>query len=186
MVRESVLDETWKEILRRQVRLDEAGDHVHARPLGRHDQVDARGPRHLGQAHDRVLDLARHGHHQVREFVDDHHDVGQPLGLGHRLVVGIDVLVPLFGQLAVSALHLGHDRPERFRRLLGLGDDGREQMRDAVVDRELEHLGVDHRKLDLVRPRIVQDRQDDGVDGHALAGAGGAGNEQVRHLVDAR
>ena len=40
----------------RDVRLDEAGDHVDGRPLGREDEVDADGARHLREAGNRVLD----------------------------------------------------------------------------------------------------------------------------------
>ncbi len=68
---------------------------------------------------------------------------------------------------------------------LGWVTTGEKQVRDAFVDREFEHLGVHHGELDLGGLRIVQDRQDDGVDGNALARAGCAGHEQVRHLVDA-
>ena len=54
-------------------------------------------------------------------------------------------------------------------------------MRDAIVDRELEHLGVDHDEAALLRREPVEQRQDHGVDRHRLARAGGAGDEQVRH-----
>ena len=44
---------------RRQVRLDQAGDDVHRRPLGGEKQVDAHGARHLRQAGDRLFDSLR-------------------------------------------------------------------------------------------------------------------------------
>jgi hypothetical protein len=51
----------------RDVGLDQAGDHVHRRPLRGQDQVDAGGARLLRQARDQLLDL----------LADDHHHVGE-------------------------------------------------------------------------------------------------------------
>ena len=71
---------------RRHVRLDEAGDDIHRRTLGREHQVDAGCARQLGDAHDRVLDVARGDHHQVGELVDDDQQVR--VGLEHALAAG--------------------------------------------------------------------------------------------------
>ena len=59
-----------------EVGLDGAGDHVDRGALGRGDQMDAGGARHLGQALHRALDLLAGDHHQVGDFVHHHHDVG--------------------------------------------------------------------------------------------------------------
>jgi len=48
---------------------------------------------------------------------------------------------------------------------------------------ELDHLGVYEQEFDLIRPRPEQDRGDDGVDAHALARTGRAGNQQVGHTL---
>ena len=63
----------------RDVGLDDAGDDVHARPLRGDDEVDADGAGLLGDAGDRLLDVAGRHHHQVVELVDDDDDVRQPL-----------------------------------------------------------------------------------------------------------
>ena len=55
-------------------------------------------------------------------------------------------------------------------------------MRDALVDRQLEHLRVDQDQAHVARLGLVQQRQDHRVDAHALARAGGAGHQAVRHL----
>ena len=60
---------------RRHVRLDEAGDDVDRRALRGEDEVDAAGPGELGDADDRVLDVARGDHHEVGELVDDDEEV---------------------------------------------------------------------------------------------------------------
>ena len=79
MTRLSASEETAKAMRLGHVGLDDAGDDVDARTLGREHQVDADGARHLGDAHDRLLDVARRHHHQVVELVDDDHDVGELL-----------------------------------------------------------------------------------------------------------
>jgi hypothetical protein len=103
------------------------------------------------------------------------------LGLAH---LGVEA-----GELAhadrrhhpVALLHL-LDRPfERADRLGGLGHDGREEVRDVVVDAELQHLGIDHDHPALLGRQPVEQRQDHAVEADRLARAGGAGDEQVRH-----
>ncbi len=54
-------------------------------------------------------------------------------------------------------------------------------MRDAVIDGEFEHFRIDHDQPALLRRHPVDQRQDHGVDGDRLAGAGGAGDQQMRH-----
>ena len=102
-------------------------------------------------------------------------------GLGHAGVEAVDVADADLGHLLVAVLHLAHRPFQRDDGLLGVGDDGRQQVRDAVVDRQFQHLGVDHDEPALLRLQPVEQRQDHGVDGDRLARAGGAGDEQVRH-----
>ena len=64
---------------RRDVRLDQARDHVDRRPLRREDQVHAGRARLLREARDQFLDLLADDHHHVGEFVDDDDDVRQRL-----------------------------------------------------------------------------------------------------------
>ena len=65
-------------------------------------------------------------------------------------VVGGDVLRARVGEQLVAALHLV-DRPlQRVRRLLHVGDDRQEHVRDAVEGRELDDLGIDHQQAQLV------------------------------------
>ena len=103
------------------------------------------------------------------------------LGFGEARVVAVDVAHAELRHLLVALLHLAHRPFERDHRLLRIGDDRREQMRDAVIDREFEHLGIDHDQPALVGAQPVDQRQDHGVDGDRLAGAGGAGDQQMRH-----
>ena len=103
------------------------------------------------------------------------------LRFGEARVVAVDVAHAELRHLLVALLHLAHRPLQRDHRLLRVGDDRREQMRDAVVDGELEHLRIDHDQPALVGLQPVEQAQDHGVDGDRLAGAGGAGDQQMRH-----
>ena len=81
----------------REIRLDRAGDDVDRGALRRHDEVDAGGARHLGEALDRAFDVLAGDHHQVGHLVDDDDDVGQ------RLERHLLLLVDGLAGLAVEA-----------------------------------------------------------------------------------
>ena len=59
-----------------------------------------------------------------------------------------------------------------------------EQMRDAVVDVQLDDLRVDHDEPDVLGALRIQDRGDKAVDAHALSASGGTGDQQVGTLGD--
>ncbi len=187
IVRESTLRGHLERDARRDVRLDQAGDDVDRRPLRREDHVHAGGARLLREARDQLLDLLADAHHQVGELVDDDDDERQRLGsgasasprrLGTALGVSNGSRIGLPASIASLTLRLkprevahaerapraGSGAPSRRRppqrvgRLLHVGDDRREHVRNAVVDRELEHLGVDHDQPDVARPCLVEQR----------------------------
>ena len=134
MTRESASDEVLKPEPRRHVRLDQTGDDVDGRALRRDHQVDAGRAGELGDAHDRVLDVARGDHHQVGELVDDHQQVRvggvdalrpgrrHEFAAAHLAVEVVDV--PHAGGLhvLVAHVHLAHDPLQRVGRLLRVGD----------------------------------------------------------------
>ena len=60
---------------RREIRLDQAGDHVDAGTLRREHQVHADGARHLRQARDGFFDVGAFQHHQVGQLVDQDQNV---------------------------------------------------------------------------------------------------------------
>ena len=175
----------------RQVGLDDAGDDVGRGALRRDHQVHPDGARELRQPRDRVLDLALRQDHQVGQLVDDDHEerhqrrhLAARLGLGREVVVvGLDVADLLLGEDLVALLHQADGVAQRVGRLLRVADHRRDQVRDAVVHRQLDHLRVDHDELHLVGARREEDRADQRVDHHALARPGGAGDQHVRHLA---
>ncbi len=54
-------------------------------------------------------------------------------------------------------------------------------MRNALVHRQFEHLGVDHDQAHLLRRGLVQQRQHHGVDRDRFTRAGRSGHQQMRH-----
>ena len=101
--------------------------------------------------------------------------------VGDPAVEGEDVAHAQVRHEPVALVHLPHDPLEGDDGLVRLGDDRGQEVRDVLVNRELDHLGVDHDHPELVRPQPVEEREDHGVDGDRLARAGGAGDEQMRH-----
>ncbi len=97
-------------------------------------------------------------------------------------VEAIDVTNTDLRHFLVALFHLPHGPFQRDDGLLGIGDDRREQMRNAVIDRQFEHLRIDHDQAALFRRHAIDERQDHGVDRDRLTRAGGTGHEKMRHL----
>ena len=177
--------------------------------------MHAGGARLLRQAGDQLFDLLAHDHHHVGELVDHDDDVGNRLevrdlgqiagdrigltleqrvldrftGLGgvlHLLVETGDVAYAQRRHQAVTPLHLGDAPAQRIGCLLHVGDDRGQQVRDTLVDRKLQHLGVDHDQADVFRSGLVHQAQDHRVDGHRLARAGRPRDQRMWHLGEIR
>ena len=176
------------------VGLDEAGDHLGDGSLGGQDQVDPGSAGQLGDALDRGLHVLRGGHHEVGELVDDDQEVGvgAQLSLGsrqgldlsgpHCLVEVVDVLETEGGQVVVAGVHLAHHPLQSLGRLLGGGDDRRDEVGDALVDGQLHPLGVHQHHAHLLRRGAHHDRGDHRVDEGGLTRTGLPGHQQVRGL----
>ena len=181
----------------RDVGLDHAGDHVDRRPLRRDHEVDTHGARHLGDATHAGFDVPGRHHHQVVQLVDDDEDVRQALESTTRHGVGLvrrrkvatiegcvvpgDVAHTGVGEQLVTQVHLAHGPVERVGRLLRVGHDRREQVRQLVVATELDALGVDEDHAYLVGCGAHQDRRDDRVDAARFPGAGRTRDQEVGH-----
>ena len=81
-----------------------------------------------------------------------------------------------------ATLHLGHGPLQSARGLLGLGHHGHIEMRQTVIARKLDALGVDHDQANVLGKGAHEQGRDDGVDHDRLAGTRGTGNQQVGHL----
>ena len=165
---------------RRDVGFDQAGDDVDRGPLRGDDQVDPHGAGHLGQPADDFFEVRRRDHHQIRQFVDDDDDVGERAVRVLR-VERLDVPNAVGGEQRVAGFHL-LDRPaELGPGLPRAGHHGAEQVRDAVVVRQFDPLGIDHQKPHLLGGGAEEDGRDHRVERHALAGSGGSRDQEVRH-----
>ena len=98
------------------------------------------------------------------------------------VVVG-DVARADLGELVVALVHLARHPLQRAHHPFDLDHHRRQQVRDAVVAGQLDPLGVDQDQAQVVGGVVQQQAAQDGVDAHRLAGAGGAGDQQVRHGV---
>ena len=149
--------------------------------------MHTRGAAHLCHAADRLFDLLRRDEHQVGQLVDDDDDARQLFERFVRfrhLIVGGKVLDVVLGEHLVALHHLVHGPLQRTRGLLRVGDDGDEQVWDAVVGRKLDHLRVDHDKAHLFGRRLIEHRDDQRVRAHGLTGACRTSDEHVRKLRD--
>ena len=182
---------------RREVRFDQPGDYVDGRFLRGQNQMDADRPALLGQADDVLFDFLGGGHHQVGHFVGDHHDIGHLPGDGlslfvafrpnplhqlffAQLVVDAQMAHPGAGEQLVALLHFFHRPGQNRLGLAHVGHDRMHQVRQVFVGAQLDHLRVDHQHANLIRPPRHQHRHDDRIEANALAGAGAAGDQQVR------
>ena len=185
---------------RGEIGFDQAGDDVHRRPLRGEDQVDAHRASHLRQARDGFLDAVGIHHHQVGQFVNHDHDVGKRamlffLGVfkeRKRLpflecaVVLLDIAHAALREQLQAALHFARGVAQDVGRDFRVGDDRRVKVRDVGVKAQLEPLRIHQHELQFVGRGFVEHAHQQGIDEDAFAGAGGAGDQQVRHLGQVR
>ena len=106
------------------------------------------------------------------------------LPASHFSPVARDVAHCGVGEELVAALHLGNGPFQCVGGFLRVGDHAGQQMRNAVVLAQLDPLGVDEDQADLLGRRPHQDRRDHGIDAGGLSRPGGAGDDQMRQLVE--
>ena len=181
---------------RRNIGLDESGNYINGWALCRQNQVNARGARLLRQARDQFLHFLADDHHQIGQLIDDnHHERQWPQVLNQSLidrriigsthgqnrvfdrlarrpgifdvaVVARNIAHAECGHELVAALHLGDTPAQRVRGLFHIRDHGRQQMRNAFVHGQFQHLRVDHDQPHMLGSALVQQRQHHGVDAH--------------------
>ena len=182
---------------RRDICLHDTGDNVSRRTLRCYHKVHACGSCLLRDTADGVLDFLGGDHHQVSQLVDNDDDLRQHLillgmtvlgllGFGlfgtHEVVIADQIAHLMVCEQLVAAFHLTNRPVERTGGLFRIGNDRNQQVRNAVIVAQLDHLRVHHDEADFLRRGLVQQRDQHGVDAHRLTGAGGTGNQHVRHL----
>ena len=150
----------------------------------------------LGQAADRGLNVILCNHHEVGQLINDDEDRWHVMQSGvvepfsclsiDQSVIPLDVTNADVRKQAEALLHLGDAPVQSGRRLLGVRDNGKQKVRDPVVDGELDDLRVDHDQFYILGTSMVDHAHDDRVDADRLAGSRGTCNQDVRHLRDVR
>ena len=101
-------------------------------------------------------------------------------------IVGHDVARSRVGKQLVAPLHLV-DRPlQRVGRLTHVRHDRQQHVRDPVEGLQLDDFGVDHEQPQVLGRAAVQQAHEHHVEADALACAGGACHEHVRHRGEIR
>ena len=119
-------------------------------------------------------------HHEVGQLVDDDDEEGKGLLFlaiveegRHRafeeLVVLVDVAYAAAGEELEAALHFADGVAQGVGCQLGLGDDGRKEMRNAFIHAEFHALRIDEDEPDLRRSRAIEQAHDHRIDGDGFA-----------------
>ena len=161
---------------RRDIRLNQAGNHIDRRTLGGEYQMHAGGASQLGDALDRAFDIVLRDHHEVCHLVDNHQQVrvwgnlafraggGMHFAFHHGLVEVLHVTEAEKLEVVVAGVHLLDHPFQRLSGMLRIRDDRREQMRDAGVRGQFDALGVDENQAHLLRRGAHDDRHEHRID----------------------
>ena len=145
------------------------------------------GTAHLGHTADGFLHLLRRHQHQIRQLVNDHHHAGQLFQIlsdGGQLVVLLQLLHAVFRESLIALHHLKHGPLQGARRLFRICHHRDQQVGNAVIGGQLHHFRVHHDKAHLVRRRLIQQTDDEGVGAHGFTGAGGTGDQHMGQLFN--
>ncbi len=101
---------------------------------------------------------------------------GAPLlnSVGHFSVIALKVSHPQQRHQFIATLHLRDAPAETIRRILHVGNNGGEKVRNAIVNRQFQHFGINQNESDFSRGRLVQEADKHTVDPNGLSGARGA------------
>ena len=93
-----------------------------------------------------------------------------------------DVAHAGLGENLVALFHFIDHPAQGEEDLFRIGHDRDDEMRECVVNLHLDHLGIDHDEAELIGRETEEHARDERVDADALAAAGRAGDEEMRHL----
>ena len=164
-------DDVDRRALRRQNEVDARRPRLLRQPLDQEFDFLARRHHQVGQLVDHHHDLRQRLEIQLLLLIDGLAGFGViagldaaaerlALGLGgaHLLVVIGEVAHGDGGHHAIAVLHLLHRPFERADRLGGLGHDRGEEMRNIVIGRQFQHLGIDHDQPQLIGRHAIEQR----------------------------
>ena len=123
-----------------------------------HDVRQDLGLKLFGLKHRLACVVIKSGLNRARE----HLALGQ--SLADAAIIPIDIAHAHFGHLAIAFFHLAHDPFQGNNRLFRVGHNRGKQVRNAVINTQFKHLGVNHDQAAFVRGQTIQKRQDHRVD----------------------
>ena len=167
---------------RGKVRLNHAGNHIHAGALGGNDRVDSNGTRELGNPREGGFHIGSGGEHNVGKLVDNQHEVGHALEpqFIHLFVVASKVARGNRGHGFVALFHFAHHPLQGWNYELGFGDDGADEVGQLFIRPKFHALGVDQDEFELVRRKAVGQAHENSIHADRFSAAGGSCNEHVR------
>ncbi len=178
--------------------------------------MDTRCPCLLGNTGNQLFHLLADDHHHIGKLIDHHHNRRQVLQirrrglLGPRLVVlfrfeqrvfqrlsglaGLIHLTVIAGQVAnpqgghqlVTPLHFPDAPAQAVGGVFHIGNDRGQQVRNALIDRQLQHLRVHQHQSYFVRRGFVQQAEQHHVHAHGFPRASGTRHQQVGHFGQIR
>ncbi len=87
-----------------------------------------------------------------------HHGFAFALGGSCTLIEALDVAHAKTCHLTIAVFHLAHGPFKSHNGLLRIGNNRRQQMRNAIIDGEFQHLWIDHDQTAFFRLEAVEQR----------------------------
>ena len=97
-------------------------------------------------------------------------------------IVGGDVSDAGFGHIAIPLFHFDGDPAKGEENFFRFGDDGDDEVGEAVVNLELNDFGIDQDEAEIVGAKSVEEAEEECVDADRFSRAGGASDEGVREI----
>ena len=150
--------------------LDKSRDNIDRGSLGRENEMESDGSSLLGNTSHCCFDLFLvPTHHEVGEFIDDDDDHGHSIFRIDFRIVLLEITDAHRLQGTITPFHLGDSPLERIECFVWSIDDGCEEMRDAIIDPELDLFRIDHDHAELRRSILVEHREDESIHSDRLS-----------------
>ena len=147
--------------------------------------MDSCRTRLLQDSADGILHILGRNHHEIRQLINDNDDK-RKFFLRIPSIERLDVTNAMICKNRIAFLHLLYCPVQHRRCLLRIGHNRNHEMRNPIVIRKFNHLGVDQNKLHFIRRCLEQNTRDQGVDAHGLTRACCTCHQEMRHFPNIR
>lgn len=108
-------------------------------------------------------------HHEVSELIDDDDDDGHSIFLTYFRIVLFEVTDTQWLESAITSFHFSDSPLQCIECLIWSIDDGGEEVRDAIIDPELDLFRVDHDHAELRWSILIEHREDKTIHPHGFS-----------------